>query len=253
MKAIVTLTFFLLIIQNVVCLAADNSVFQESESVDTLPEVIVRNYSDPLILSYSDVMKGLEAYDLHRILAPNAQPRFRAVYINYPVKDPDKNKLTLSLKYGEKTVDIPLADDQSFTLPAIEPALEKDAQLRLNRNKDEFQIVSDIHSPNEPINGRRLGDLRLQCEMNWAFFDLNFFVSGVGTVLGGPCHNDLLSLFWRAPKPLAAISLVYGDRQQSLPADRIKKNGLIFSTPLNDQSWPNDSIVKFEFTADKKR
>ncbi|MEI6513092.1 MAG: hypothetical protein WCO51_07435, partial [bacterium] len=28
------------------------------------------------------------------------------------------------------------------------------SELRLNRNKDEFRIVSDIHSPNEPVNQR---------------------------------------------------------------------------------------------------
>ena len=154
MKVIVIFTLLLLTLQNVVSYAAGNELLQESGSVGTLPEVIVRNYSDPLILSYSDVMKVLEAYDLHRELAPNAQPRFRVIYNNHPDQDPDKSKLTLSLSYGEKTVDIPLDDDQSFTFPRIEAALEEDAQLRLNRNKDEFRIVSDIHGPNEPVNQR---------------------------------------------------------------------------------------------------
>jgi len=79
-------------------------------------------------------MKGLEAYDLHRELAPNAQPRFRVIYNNHPDQDPDKSKLILSLSYGEKTLDIPLDDDQSFTLPRIEAALEEDAQLQTPRS-----------------------------------------------------------------------------------------------------------------------
>jgi len=238
--------FVLLNLLNLVANAAENPNVQKNESIQELDEVVVNSNKDPAEVSYREILKALDAYEKHRGLAPFAQPRFK-IRLNPKQWDASREPLTLHLIGNNTAIDIPVAADKTFTLPRIQQAVDDDAKLVLNRSKALYRFVSWIESPNVPTNARRLGDLRLQCEMNWAFIDLGPILRAAANPFGNPCHSNLLNISFLAPRPLAAAFLSFGNRHEPLPQKNIMRNRLGFMPPLNDQRWPDDTLIEFEF------
>jgi hypothetical protein len=228
--------------------AAENQAPPENEIVQELDEIIVQSIKDPAGLSYREILKALDAYVRHRGLAPFAQARFK-VSVNRKQWDASREPLTLRLVGSNTAIDIPVAADKTFTLPRNQQAKDDDAKLVLNRNKALYYFVSWIESPNVPGNARRLGDLRLQCEMNWVFIDIGAAIRAAASPFGNPCHSSWLNNYigFLAPRPLTSAALVSSERRENLAQKQIRANGQIYSPPLSDQTWPDDTLIEFDF------
>jgi len=225
---------------------AESPTSAEIKFIRELDEIVVQNIKEPAGLSYRQVLKALDAYDKHHGLAPLAPARFK-VQLNQKQWDASREPLALRLAGSNTAIDIPVAADKTFSILRNQQAGDDDAKLVLNRNKALYKFISWIESPSVPSNARRLGDLRLQCEMNWAFMDVGTALRAAASPFGNPCQSGWLNIGFLAPQPLNSVTLVSGNRREPLAQKHIRENGRGYNPPLSDQSWPDDTLVEFEF------
>jgi len=104
-----------------------------------------------------------------------------------------------------------------------------------------------------PAGARRLGDLRLECELNWALVrdDQSLVRRAMAASLGGFCSSRLIAIGFRSPYVIAAVTLSAGERRLTLPASSVRNNGWGYVVPLHDRSWPDDTRIVF--TADDSK
>jgi hypothetical protein len=211
--------------------------------------VAVAGTKDPDWKPYRKMLDGLNAFDKLHALAPRAELKFvlRPQAANLPVND-----LKLRIVGDSASIDIPIAADLTFAMPRDENAARDDADLRLNTKKGLFRWRPDIHTAGLPPGTRRLGDLRLECEVRWAVdkFDASFLQLAYLVPLGGACHSSRGRIFYTTSAPIASATLVSGERREKLPAERLdRKDRTRYAPPLHDASWPDDTLVEFELLA----
>jgi len=224
------------------------------EAAQELESVTVSGVKDPGFLTYAKALKALAAFDQHhQALAPAARPRFQLVR-NLQKDDPAKTPLALRLAGSEQSVDLPLAADRSFSVPRDALGLGEDPELVINRSRSFYGILPHVVSPGVPPNVRRLGDLRLECEMIYSYVkdDLGILARAAVAALGGGCHTSLATFGVPAPGRLTGLALVYGERREALPAKSIQQNGMVYILPVSDKTWPDDTLLEFELVAAAK-
>ncbi|WP_229212086.1 gamma subclass chorismate mutase AroQ [Duganella sp. BJB475] len=221
--------------------------FSTLAPAEPVPQVAVAGTKDPDWKPYRKMLDGLNAFDQYHALAPKAELKF--------ILRPQQPNLTLAdLKLrivGDSTnIELPIAADSTFSVPRDESAAKDDADLRLNSKKGLFRWRPDIHTAGLPAGTRRLGDLRLECEVRWAVdkFDASFIKLAYIVPLGGVCHSSRSRVFFTTATPIAGATLVSGTRREKLPAERLNATDRTrYAPPLHDQSWPDDTLVEFDF------
>jgi hypothetical protein len=235
----------------ILSLCVSNFAFADEASPETLQQVAVQGSKDPDWKPYRKMLDGLDAFDKYHALAPSAELKFilRPQQPNLETTD-----LRLRIVGDNTSIDLPIAADHTFSVPRVESASRDDADLRLNSKKGLFRWRPDIHTAGLPAGTRRLGDLRLECEVRWAVdkFDVSFIQLAYLAPLGGACHTSRSRIFYTNASPLASVTLVSGTRREKLPAERLSaKDPTRYAPPLHDQSWPDDTLVEFELAAPK--
>lgn len=229
----------------------------QSTAADVEPDqpeqtVAVTGTKDPDWKPYRKMLDGLNAFDRAHALAPNAELKFvlRPQKPNLAVDD-----LKLRVVGEQTSIDLPIAADYTFSVPRDESAASDDADLRLNTKKGWFRWRPDIHTAGIPPGTRRLGDLRLECEVRWAIdkFDASFIQLAYLVPLGGACHTSRGKIFYTTTAPIVSATLVSGERREKLPADRLgrRDDRTRYAPPLHDKSWPDDTLVEFEYMDDR--
>jgi len=226
--------------------AAQAAAPDEASSAET-QSVSVSGTKDPDWKPYKKMLDGLNAFDQYHALAPAASLKF----LLRPQK-PDLSVTDLNLRIVSDTISInvPIEADYTFSVPRDEAAAKEDADFRLNSKKGLFRWRPDIHTPGLPANTRRLGDLRLECEVRWAVdkFDLSFLQLAYLTTLGGACHTSRSRIFFNTPKPFLSATLVSGERRQKIDGNNLDaKDRSRYAPPIHDSDWPNETLVEFEF------
>jgi hypothetical protein len=142
-----------------------------------------------------------------------------------------------------------VASDGRFSIPLLSEAVEDNAELILNRKKGMYRWRPDIHTPGMAKNARRLGDLRLECEVRWAIEqdELPFLMKKVFNASGGPCHSKQIQVDFLSPLKILSIRLVDKNKQMILDKTLIEPNGHIYLPPLSDLNWSDDAILEFQF------
>ncbi|SDF63251.1 MULTISPECIES: hypothetical protein [unclassified Duganella] len=221
-----------------------SALAQQDEPVQS---VAVAGTKDPDWKPYRNMVDGLDAFDKYHNLAPGAALRF--------VLQPQKSNLSLAdlklrIAGDNSNIDVPIAADATFSLPRDAAAFKDDADLQLNIRKGLYRWRPDIHTPGIPPDQRRLGDLRLECEVRWAVdkFDTSFLARTYLSTLGGACHSSRSRVFSTASKPVRSVTLIDGERREQLKPERLDaKDPVRYAPPIHDESWSDDTIVKFEF------
>jgi hypothetical protein len=211
---------------------------------ENVQSIQVNGLRDPEWKPYRSMLKGVDAFEEKHKLAPGAALRFvvRPVQPGQPM-----DGLTLKIVGNSMTIPVPLAADATFTLPVDRAAAEENAEIVLNRKKNLLRWRPDIHTPGVPANMRRLGDLRLECEIRWAVErdELPFVRRNLFRSLGGPCRSSMVNVIYEASAPLSGVTLTMGDR--SLPIAFTNKTRRTFYVPLHDASWSDDTLVAFDY------
>ena len=209
------------------------------------PSVEVAGMRDPEFKTYKDFIAGLDAFDAKRGLAPAAELHFtiRAVDASAGI-----DGVTMRIAGNETSIAVPIDAAGRFAIPRSQAALDEHAEIMLNRKKGGFRWRPDIHSPGVPAGSRRLGDLRLECEVRWAvekrempFFRRTLF----GTM--GVCSSKQIKVIQFAARPLAGYTLVDGARRVANDSESASAGRVRYVAPLHDQSWPDDTLVELHY------
>ena len=210
------------------------------------PVVDVQGTRDPDLRPYRTMLKGLDAYADHQRLAPGAPLRF----VLFPATPQARlDGVTLHLSADNLSIPVPLAADGGFTLTRDKTAYDANADLVSNKKRDTLRWRADIHTPGLPQNVRRLGDLRLECEIRWAVEqdDLPFVRRKLFRLAGGPCHSSLIHVPFPVFRKLLAVQARSGERTLDI---RVTDDRQRYVPPLHDLSWEDDTLLTITYADD---
>lgn len=222
-----------------------------AEPGDAAPEVqsvSVSAVKDPEMKSYRAMLAGLDAFEKHHALAPEA-PQLRFVLSSLSDGSRvDFAHTKLSIRGDNVTIPLPLDVGNGFVLPKNKQAENDNADLILDIRKGKIRGRPDVRTPGIPSDARRLGDLRLECEVRSAIAkaEMNFVFRGAlaAVTLGhGLCGSQSMHLGFFAGKNIREITLVSATRRAPL----MTFFGPNYFPPISDQSWPDDTLVEFQF------
>jgi hypothetical protein len=233
--------------------------------------VVVTGLRNPVAKSYRRMIDGMELFEKRRHLAPEATLRFKLLPRNRQTK---VEGVTLDIEGRSFVKDVEVAPDNTFALERHEAALKENATVMPNRKAGTLTWRAEIRTPGLPPDTRRLGDLRLECEVGMeARLISNYRPTLLGWVNGllpdgpGYCYREWPRYLLFAERPLWSVTLVSGARREVLSVDRLYggasrdpdwKEDLpycdcevlmdrAYFLPLGDASWPDDTLVKFEY------
>ena len=243
----------------------------ESSSSSRADAVAVTALRNPVDKSYRRMLSGIERFEKRRQVAPAATLRFKLLPRNRATRMED---VELEIVGDSFAVPVALAPDRSFALERHALALKENASVRPNRRAGTLTWRAEIRTPGLPPGTRRLGDLRLECEVGMqAGLISNYrpFLFGLldPLVREGPgyCHRLAPRYLFFADRPLWSVTLVAGERREVLPVDMLYggasrdpdwKDDLpycdcevlmdrAYFLPLGDPSWPDDTRVELEY------
>jgi len=209
------------------------------------PKVFVPGTKIAMGWPYAVLAAGMAAFEEERELAPQAVLRFRLLLSpGVAVLD----NIALTLVDGDHMAAVLITPEGFFQLDRARRGAG--ARLAVNRNGAQFDgnraPQPDVRTPGLPGNVRRLGDLRLECQVKMAMAKATLsFMQGIAiSALGG---SD-----WCAPRkgggygvdtaePVAHATLSEGTRVLSLPA----RGRNAVTVPIADRAWADDALVTF--------
>ena len=251
---------------------------QPDGAVKTLPPVTVT--ASPtrgaVEKSYRKMLAGMDLFERMHGMAPAASLRFKLL-----PRQPGTDMDHIVLEILGDTVAIPVRveADRTFTLPRDGAALAENAAVTPNRRRQSMTWRVDIRTPGLPPDTRRLGDLRLECLVG----NEAGLVSNPSPLFGqlaraltsfvDYCSMDDTQYLFFADRPLFNVVMVNGARRESVPVDRLYAGAsadpnlkadlpycdcevLVDRTyflPLGDKSWPDDTLIEFEYMDDDVR
>lgn len=219
---------------------------------ETGQSIHINSIRNPELKSYRVMAAGLDAFDDYHALAPGAREvRFKLVAGSRAPADAMQD-LALRIAGNETSIALPLAADGSFTLPRSAQADSEDADLVTNKKKGNYRWQPSIHSDGVPAGMRRLGDLRLQCQVTIAIAkkEIPFWIRTlVGTLLRTTdwCASEQLKMHTRSDQAIASATLLDGERRIAL---KVEKEGRAFLSPIGDTRYGDDTLIELLYQPD---
>ncbi len=226
------------------CMAQEAAPSPSSAPADEPAVVRVDGVKGPVMHSYRTISAGLDAFDKHHHLAPAVpQLRFR-LQTNRNQKDALAGEpLTLRIVGTSETIVIPFDPDGRVTIPRNQRAYDEKAELVINRKKSQLHGLPDVRTAGLPANVRRLGDLRLECQVMIALAkaELNVVLrTAASAVIGSDwCSNKRVHIMVEGPGPLQDAFISHGNRSAT-----VKISEAFISPPIQDASWPDDALIE---------
>ncbi len=209
-----------------------------------------------------ELFRARALFEELRALSPQGELAFRVLA---RMDAGQSDRLGLQLLTAEGRVDVELDGLSRFRLAPSWLALPAETVVRSRLRDGSVTWRSDVRTPGLPANVRRLGDLRLQCKLDWG---VPLGRGGLG--LGGSdcegAHSGAMNSQF-ADQPVLAIDLVHGPRRERLGyfhlhgagdngptrllsgltdwAHQLKDH--MYRLPLHDKTWPDDTWVAFTF------
>lgn len=238
-----------------------------AEAIQTVNVTYTR---DPVDKSYRKMIHGVERFQRDHALAPQATLRFRLLPRSPAV---NMNGVNLRVIGDHVTVPVPVDADSSFVLPRNEQALQEDAAVVANRKTTSLTWRAQVTTPGLPPNTRRLGDLRLEClvGMEAGLISNSSPIFGwISNALTTPeqvCNSADGNFLFFTEHPVFAVNLQSGTRSESLPFRFLYAGGeqtrdmlpfcdcqvlldRTYYAPIWDRSWPDDTLVSFDYMDD---
>jgi hypothetical protein len=242
----------------------------------TLPPVTITGTSrDDVEKSYRKMVHGMDYFEKARAaFAPDASLRFRLL----PRKPgTDLEHIDLEVVGTTFSYPVPVAADRTFVLQRDPRASKEDAVVTTDRKRLSMTWRTDIRTPGWPAGTRRLGDLRLECEVGLEaglISNSSPVIGRIADLFRGTrqyCDRPDTRYLFFAERPLFGVTLVDGTRREELPVDELYAGAsddpaledelpycdcevLVDRTyylPLGDHSWPDDTRVEFEYMEDR--
>jgi hypothetical protein len=239
----------------------------------SLGSVTITGVAPPVEKSYRRMVEGMDLFEQMHAHAPNAQLRFKLLPRKHGTNMDDVLLEVVGRTFSYR---VPIAPDRSFTLTRDPKAWDQDAVVSPNRKQLSMTWRTDIRSPGLPPDTRRLGDLRLECMVGikaGLVSNTSPIIEKLSSILTDPfryCGQKNAQYLFFADRPIFAVTLVSGKRTEVLPIDSLYASasddpGLpgdlpfcdcevlldrTYFLPLGDESWPDDTLVEFEYMED---
>lgn len=253
------------------CLSALAQEAQPSSQLAPQAQTVtVTSTRDPVDKSYRKMIRGMERFEREHALAPQATLRFRLL-----PRLPTVNMRGITLKVVGDHIAVPVAvaDDNGFTLPRNEQALREDAAVIANRKTTSMTWRAQVVTPGLPPDTRRLGDLRLECLVGveaGLVSNSSPLFGWISNALTSPeqvCNSPDGNFLFFTERPLFSVTLRAGARTEILPFRMLYAGGeqtrdelqycdcqvmldRTYYAPIWDRSWPDDTLVSFEYMDD---
>lgn len=214
---------------------------------EPVQSVHVTGITDPEMRSYRSVAAGLDAFDAHRALAPNATLRFRMRHKNgQPATAADGLQLRLASDDGSFQEQVPIDAAGLLTVDRNRAAYDADATFILNQKNGRYTGHPEVRTAGLADNVRRLGDLRLECRVTIAIFkeQVPFLAKATLNTLmltSDWCAKKEFKYGALAPRSGAKGVLRDGDRSRTL-----ETHGWDVIVPIGDPGWSDDALVQFD-------
>lgn len=227
-------------------LALGHSAAHAEAPADTGQSIHVNSIRNPELKSYRVMAAGLDAFDEYHALAPKAR-EMRFQLIPGPGTPADiMQDVALRIAGNDTTITVPLSADGSFVLPRSAQADSEDADLVTNRKQGQFRWQASVRSDDVPPGMRRLGDLRLQCQVMVAiakketpFLIRTLVVTKLRTT--DWCSADALKMGTHSDPAIASATLLDGERRVDL---KVEKAGRSFLAPIGDTRYGDDTLIE---------
>ncbi|MET0323050.1 MAG: hypothetical protein ABW069_20190 [Duganella sp.] len=228
--------------------------------------VTVATTRDPVDKSYRKMIAGMDRFERLHALAPQATLRFQLLP-RLPTTALDG--ITLRVAGDSVSLPVEVAPDHTFTLPRDDRALAQDAALIASRKTSTLTWRAQVRSPGVPAGMRRLGDLRLECQVGVqagllsnnarVFAWLGELFTDPDRVCGAADGNYLFF----AERPVFGVTVRDGARSEPLPFNMLYAGGTqtpdtlpfcdcqvlldrSFYAPIWDARWPDDTLLQFD-------
>ena len=238
-----------------------------------LPSVSSTAVRDPVDKSYRKMLRGMDLFEENRRMAPAATLRYKLLPRN---RQTNMNGVSVDVVGETVAIAVPVARDHTFTLERDQKALDEDASVIPNRSAGTMTWRTEIRTPGLPPNTRRLGDLRLECLVGMEaglISNVKPVFGQIANLLMGAmdyCGQVDSQYLFFSERALFGVTLVNGSRREVVSVDRLYAGAsydtglasdlpycdcqvLIDRTyflPLGDRSWPDDTLVEFEYMED---
>lgn len=214
---------------------------------EQIAEVNIAGVRDPELKPYRVMSAGMDAFDEFHRLAPQAALQFRLS------RRGDQNwdsaiwdGVSLRLAGNETSIPIPIAADGRFSLPRSKEAYDEDADLILNQKKSLVRFSVDVRTPGLPANTRRLGDIRLECQVMMAIGKKE-----MGLARRAVFNTIFMGGDWCASKrarfgialPDWSMGATIADGGKRIP---VASYGYSASAPIHDKSLSDNALIEFE-------
>jgi hypothetical protein len=239
----------------------------------SLAPVTVSGVGHPVEKSYRKMVAGMDLFERMHAHAPLAQLRFRLLPRKRGTKLDDVHLEVVGSTFSSP---VPLAADGTFTIGRDPKALAEDAVVMPNRRQLTMTWRVDIRTPGLPPGTRRLGDLRLECFVGIESGlvsntnPLTQFISDLMTSPARYCGQENSKYLFFADRPIFSVTLASGARREVLDIDQLYAKAIddpglpadlpfcdcevlldrTYFLPLGDASWPDDTLVIFDFMED---
>ena len=192
--------------------------------------------------SYSQMQKGLKAYAEYNKLAPNSELFFILVPRS---KKYSLEGVTMRLASDETSINIPIDADGRFQLPDIALKHEDEYDLILNKLKGQFYFKADVKSANLASDVKRMGDLRLECQVRWAIEkqDVSVVFSSFVKLFaaGNPCTKTI-NVFFFAPNGMNTVTL---DTPKLKSVYKVNEKRQ-YTLPLSNPDIIDDDLLQYK-------
>ncbi len=240
---------------------------------DAVPTITVSRMRDPVDKSYRKMLKGMDLFEKMHGMAPNASLRYKLLPRQ---RDTDMAGIVLNIVGETVTIPVPVAPDHTFTLERHQRALDEDASVIPNRKARSMTWRTEIRTPGLPPNTRRLGDLRLECQVGMEAGLISDYLPVIGQIanvlqrLLDYCNGSEVHYLFFSDRPLFSVTMVAGTRREILSVDELYAGASVrpmskadlsscdcqvlldrtYFLPLGDRSWPDDTLIEFEYMDD---
>lgn len=165
------------------------------------------------------------------------------------MNDEPAQNIALHIVGDTTSVPVPLAADGTFILPRNQDADDEGADLVLNKKGTDFVVHIGVFSAGVPEGMRRLGDLRLECEVGMAMAkkNINVFLRATLTTFlltSHWCGSDKFNIPSLSERPLQAATLIDGDQRKELVVLKDKHG---FEAPISDLHFADDDLIELQF------
>jgi hypothetical protein len=254
----------------IVLLASSGTAYAQAGSPDS-DAVVINALRNPVVKSYRRMVASMELFEKRHHLAPAASLRFKLLPRN---RATNMEAIELQIAGDSFAAALEVAPDHTFALERHALGLKENASVVPNRKAGTMTWRAEIRTPGLPPNTRRLGDLRLECEVGMQAGLISIYPASLlgwidKLLPGGPeyCQRREPRYLFFADRPLFSVTMIAGARREVLSVDMLYGHATrdpdwkqvlrycdcevlmdrTYYAPLGDASWPDDTLVQFEY------